>query len=125
MDEFVMRMIEMAPAVGVLIFIIIRQEQRNELLVKTLVDYFENCIDQDGQVIANGRKPTLRGQNERISEKQRRDDKPIVHVAWVNFEGCKLRFIVLNLGEQLLLWYTCLPLHRLSNCSRHGLAHSG
>ena len=47
MDEFVMRMIEMAPAVGVLIFIIIRQEQRNELLVKTLVDYFENCIDQD------------------------------------------------------------------------------
>jgi hypothetical protein len=36
-----MRLIEMAPAVGVLIFIIIRQEQRNELLVKTLVDYIE------------------------------------------------------------------------------------
>ena len=43
MDEFVMRLIEMAPAVAVLIYIIIRQEQRNELLIKTLVDCFEDC----------------------------------------------------------------------------------
>lgn len=47
MDEFIMRLIEMAPAVGVLIFVIIRQEQRNETLVKTLVDYIEDCHDQD------------------------------------------------------------------------------
>ncbi len=47
MDEFVMRLIEMAPAVGVLIFVIIRQAQRVETLVKTLVEYIEDCHDHD------------------------------------------------------------------------------
>ena len=37
----------MAPAVSVLICIIIWQEQCNELLIKTLVDCFEDCRDRE------------------------------------------------------------------------------
>jgi hypothetical protein len=45
-DEFIMKIIEMAPAVAVLLFVVIRQERRNDLLVKTLVDCFKDCQDQ-------------------------------------------------------------------------------
>ena len=48
MEEFMMRIIEMAPAVAVLLFVVIRQERRNELLVNTLVDCFKDCQDQLG-----------------------------------------------------------------------------
>ena len=41
-----MRIIEMAPAVGVLLFVVIRQERRNDTLVQALVDCFNAC-DED------------------------------------------------------------------------------
>ena len=47
MDESIMRIIEMAPAVGVLLFIVIRQERRNDTLVQALVDCFNHCDEHD------------------------------------------------------------------------------
>ena len=46
-DEFIMRIIEMAPAVGVLLFVVIRQERRNDTLVQALVDCFNACGEDD------------------------------------------------------------------------------
>ena len=57
MDEFIMRLIEMTPAVGVLIFIIVRQEQRVETLVNTLVEYIEDCHNDDDDDEPKNAKP--------------------------------------------------------------------
>lgn len=46
LDDFIMKVIELAPAVGVLIFVIIRQDQRNQMLVEALVNCYQDCEDR-------------------------------------------------------------------------------
>lgn len=41
-----MKLIELAPAVGILIFVIIRQDQRNQMLVEALVSCYKDCEDR-------------------------------------------------------------------------------
>ena len=52
MDEIIMRIIEMAPAVGGLLFIVIGRDAATDTLVQALVDCFNHCDehDEDGRL---------------------------------------------------------------------------
>jgi hypothetical protein len=50
-EEFVVELIKLSPALAILLFLNIRQDRRNEKLVNALIDCFKECedrIDPDG-----------------------------------------------------------------------------
>jgi len=53
MEEFVVELIKLSPALAILLWLNVRQDRRNEKLVNALIECFRDCEDRidpdDGQ----------------------------------------------------------------------------
>jgi hypothetical protein len=46
MEQFVAEIIKISPAVAILLFLVVRQDRRNEKLVDTIVECFRECEER-------------------------------------------------------------------------------
>lgn len=58
MEEFILNVIEFAPAVAILLYLNWRQDNRNEKLVNAIIDCYKDCedrIDDDHEIEEDSR----------------------------------------------------------------------
>ena len=60
MDKLILDLIQFAPAVAVLLYLNVRQDRRNEKLVKALMACYRECEDRIGRSEGGSNEPEAR-----------------------------------------------------------------